>query len=184
MLFVSAVGLAVGRWRLAAPEVTYILHDSGSTMLAFGAGEAGLAETASHVAPSVKLVSLGPSSRHPKLFGTGYGAPIIEDRAVEEDDAFILYTSGTIGKPKGALFDHHRAVWAAMAQIVSLGLRDGDRYLHLTPMYHSGGMTFLNATTLLGGTHCRRFRVNTVHLRLHACYSWGCATRRVGEAAE
>ncbi|MGO9158256.1 AMP-binding protein [Mycobacterium sp.] len=108
--------------RLAAPEVTYILHDSGSTMLAFGAGEAGLAETASHVAPSVKLVSLGPSSRHPKLFGTGYGAPIIEDRAVEEDDAFILYTSGTIGKPKGALFDHHRAVWAAMAQIVSLGL--------------------------------------------------------------
>jgi fatty-acyl-CoA synthase/feruloyl-CoA synthase len=40
-----------------------------------------------------------------------------------------------------------------MAQIVSLGLRDGDRYLHLAPMYHSGGMTFMNATTLLGGTH-------------------------------
>jgi fatty-acyl-CoA synthase len=139
--------------RLAAPELVHILVDSGSAVLAFGAGEADLAETALDVSPKVALVSLGPSTRYPDILAGGYGEPIHEDRAVENDDAFILYTSGTTGKPKGSLVDHHRAVWAAMAQIVSLGLRDGDRYLHLTPMYHSGGTTFLNATTLLGGTH-------------------------------
>jgi fatty-acyl-CoA synthase len=139
--------------RLAAPELVHILEDSGSTVLAFSAGEAQLAEAAGRMAAPITLLSLGPSTRYPDLLAGGYGDAVNEDRAVEEDDAFILYTSGTTGKPKGVLLDHHRAVWAAMAQIVSLGLRDGDRHLHLAPMYHSGGMTFMNATTLLGGTH-------------------------------
>ncbi len=139
--------------RLAAPELAHILGDSGSTVLAFNPAESGLAEAASRLAASIALLSLGPSTHYPNLLAGGHGAPVHEDRAVEEDDAFILYTSGTTGKPKGVLLDHHRAVWAAMAQIVSLGLRDGDRYLHLAPMYHSGGMTYMNATTLLGGTH-------------------------------
>src|SRR6516165_3272752 len=139
--------------RLAAPELAHILNDSGSAALALSPGEAQLAEAAGGKAAPITLVSLGPSTGHPDLLAGGYGDPVHEDRAVEQDDAFILYTSGTTGKPKGVLLDHHRAVWAAMAQIVSLGLRDGDRYLHLAPMYHSGGMTFLNATTLLGGTH-------------------------------
>jgi fatty-acyl-CoA synthase len=139
--------------RLAAPELAHILDDSGSTALAFTASDTHLAEAASRMAAPVTLLSLGASTSYPDLLAGGYGAPLHEDRAVEHDDAFILYTSGTTGKPKGVLLDHHRAVWAAMAQIVSLGLRDGDRYLHLAPMYHSGGMTFLNATTLLGGTH-------------------------------
>jgi fatty-acyl-CoA synthase len=139
--------------RLAAPELAHILSDSGSAVLAFGPAHIQLAEAAGGRAASTTLLALGPSTRYPDVLADGYGDPVHEDRAVEQDDAFILYTSGTTGKPKGVLLDHHRAVWAAMAQIVSLGLRDGDRYLHLAPMYHSGGMTFLNATTLLGGTH-------------------------------
>jgi fatty-acyl-CoA synthase len=139
--------------RLAPPEVAYILSDSGAVMLAYGAGEADLATGAGRLVDGVSLLSLGPSTDHPDLMAGGNGEPVHEDRAAESDDAYILYTSGTTGRPKGALMDHHRAIWAALAQIVSLGLRDGDRYLHLGPMYHSGGMTFLNATTLLGGTH-------------------------------
>lgn len=139
--------------RLAPPEVVHILSDSGSAMLAFASAESSLATSSAALCPGVSLVSLGSSPDYPDLFSDGYGDPIHEDLACESDDALILYTSGTTGKPKGSLMDHHRAVWTAMAQIASLGLRDGDRYLHLAPMYHSAGMTFLNVTTLLGGTH-------------------------------
>jgi fatty-acyl-CoA synthase len=139
--------------RLAPPEVGYILSDSGAAILAYGAGEADLATSASRLVDGVSLLSLGPSTDHQDLLAGGNGEAVHEDRACESDDAFILYTSGTTGKPKGSLMDHHRAIWAALAQIVSLGLRDGDRYLHIAPMYHSGGVTFTNVTTLLGGTH-------------------------------
>lgn len=139
--------------RLAPPEVAHILSDSGSIMLALGSEESPLATSCAALCPDVLFVSLGPSADHPDALAGGQGDPIHEDRASESDDAFILYTSGTTGKPKGSLVDHHRAVWTAMAQVVSLGLRDGDRYLHLAPMYHSAGTTFLNTTTLLGGTH-------------------------------
>lgn len=139
--------------RLAAPEVAYILSNSGSAMLAYGAGMADLATGAGALAGTKTLLSLGPSGVHPDVLSSACGRPVHDDRAIESDDAFILYTSGTTGKPKGSLVDHHRAVWAAMSQIVSIGLRDGDRYVHLAPMYHSGGTTFMNVTTLLGGTH-------------------------------
>lgn len=135
--------------RLAVPEIDYIVKDSGAALLVYDPAHLAVAARIS----GVKAACLGPGSGHADLLADEENDPILDDRSSEDDDAFILYTSGTTGRPKGVLLDHHRAVWAAMAQIVSLGLRDGDRYLHLAPMYHSGGTTFLNATTLVGGAH-------------------------------
>lgn len=139
--------------RLAPPEVAFILDDCGAAWVGCDAQSTNLAESACAASLLSRPAALYGESAHPALLVDGDRDPVHEDQAEEGDDAFILYTSGTTGRPKGAVIDHHRAVWAAMAQIVSLGLRDGDRYLHLAPMYHSGGTTFLNTSTLLGGTH-------------------------------
>ena len=141
--------------RLAAAEITHLVSDAGATIVASAPElddvvDKALADMNYHVA----RFSLGEAGAHANLAAPGEQfAPVCEDCTGENDDALIVYTSGTTGRPKGVLLDHHRAVWAAMAQVVSLGLRDGERYLHLPPLYHSGGIVFLNAITLLGGTH-------------------------------
>ncbi|WP_067671436.1 class I adenylate-forming enzyme family protein [Nocardia miyunensis] len=140
--------------RLAPAELHHVLTDSGATMVAAAPEQLEIAETVcAQLTTAPLLYALADGTGHPNLLARTDAAAVTEDRARESDDAYILYTSGTTGKPKGALLDHHRAVWAALSQIMSLGLRDGERYLHLSPLYHSGGVTYLNATTLLGGCH-------------------------------
>jgi fatty-acyl-CoA synthase/feruloyl-CoA synthase len=141
--------------RLAAPEIAHILGDAEPSVVATATELDGVADKGVAAAGGkVVRFSLGEGGAHPNLLRPGDDLPAVsEDHAAESDDALIIYTSGTTGLPKGVLLDHHRAVWAAMAQVVSLGLRDGERYLHLPPLYHSGGVVFLNAITLLGGTH-------------------------------
>ncbi|KAA9160503.1 long-chain fatty acid--CoA ligase [Amycolatopsis acidicola] len=141
--------------RLAAPEIAHILADAGPVAIA-SAPELDAVVDEAVTAARAKLArfSLGAGGEHPDPTVAGTEEePVYQDFAAESDDALILYTSGTTGRPKGVLLDHHRAIWAALAQVVSLGLRDGERYLHLPPLYHAGGVVFLNAITLLGGTH-------------------------------
>ncbi|MFI5623312.1 class I adenylate-forming enzyme family protein [Nocardioides sp. NPDC051685] len=134
--------------RLASPEVAYVLGDSAPRVVASDAGCRAVVDQA--------LSGLADPPAHFDLVELVAGAaglePAVGDECEEHDDAFITYTSGTTGRPKGVLIDHHRAIWAALSQIVSLGMRDGERYLHLSPLYHSGGVVFLNAVTVVGGT--------------------------------
>lgn len=69
------------------------------------------------------------------------------------DNAEILYTSGTTGKPKGALFDHQRVLNVNTAFIMTLGLTKEDRLLHLAPLFHSAQLNlFLLTGIMLGCT--------------------------------
>ncbi|KQY58218.1 hypothetical protein ASD11_00670 [Aeromicrobium sp. Root495] len=132
--------------RLAPPELRHVVEDSGSRVVLVGAPEEATVGSALADVPGVEvraLTSLADDSV----------APVVEDRATEASDALIVYTSGTTGRPKGVLHSHHSAIWAALAQVTSLGMTDGERYLHLPPLYHSGGVVYLDAMALLGGTN-------------------------------
>jgi len=86
-------------------------------------------------------------------FLTG-GSPF--ERAVSgTDTSDIIFTSGTTGRPKGAMMNHHQTLrmyeeWATLAD-----LREGDRYLMINPYFHTFGLkaglvaSFLRGATML-----------------------------------
>ncbi len=68
------------------------------------------------------------------------------------DPAVILYTSGTTGRPKGAVLTHGSLLGSAAAQVEHLGTRAEDVYLCVMPLNHVGGITCNITTALLTGS--------------------------------
>ncbi len=82
------------------------------------------------------------------------GAPV-ERRVSGTDIADVIFTSGTTGRPKGAMMNHRQTLrmyeeWATLAD-----LREGDRYLQINPYFHTFGLkagliaSFLRGATML-----------------------------------
>jgi fatty-acyl-CoA synthase len=71
----------------------------------------------------------------------------------EWDSICLLYTSGTTGNPKGAVYSHRGAYLGALANALTFKLDHDSRYLWTLPMFHCSGWTFTWAVTAVGGTH-------------------------------
>ncbi len=66
---------------------------------------------------------------------------IARSAAVRPDDiSDIMFTSGTTGRPKGAMLRHGATVKAFDAWATVVGLRHGDRYLVVNPFFHAFGL--------------------------------------------
>ena len=76
------------------------------------------------------------------------------------DLAALLYTSGTTGKPKGAMLTHANLYSNAQVLHQAWGFRDGDVLLHMLPIFHTHGLFVACHTSLLNGSpmvFCPRF---------------------------
>ena len=83
----------------------------------------------------------------------------------------ILFTSGTTGRPKGAMLTHGASVKAYDAWSSVVGLRPGDRYLVVNPFFHSFGLKAgILASLIKGATIVPHavFNVDTVMERVAA----------------
>lgn len=62
----------------------------------------------------------------------------------------IVFTSGTTGKPKGAMLTFANHFWSAMASAYRLGLHNDDLWLSCLPLYHVGGLAVIWRSCLYG----------------------------------
>jgi fatty-acyl-CoA synthase len=67
------------------------------------------------------------------------------------DPWILMYTSGTSGKPKGALLTHQQLHWNALNTILACNLSSNDSTLTFTPLFHTGGLNCLTLPLLHRG---------------------------------
>ncbi|MBR7674513.1 acyl-CoA synthetase [Streptomyces daliensis] len=149
--------------RLAAPELAYNLSDSGSTVLVHAPEQAEAARTAaerSGVRERVVLEGDGPPDavgqardgalRYEDLLARGGTGPL--DEAVRPDDpCMIMYTSGTTGRPKGAVLSHANIIWNSVNVLVDTDLSGDEVTLISAPLFHTAGLNMTCLPTLLKG---------------------------------
>ncbi len=144
-------------YRFNAEEMAYVIDNSDATLVIVDAEQAPTLTSVRGRIPKVREVVVfggdvpaGCRAWDDVLAGQPDHEPVAPDRS--SVGAQMLYTSGTTGKPKGALRTSTDA-GIVVALLGELGLRFGGE-IHLTtgPLYHSGPLAFAVITHSLGGT--------------------------------
>jgi long-chain acyl-CoA synthetase len=128
------------------PELEYVGGDAG-VKLVLGWHEVAPAPQEAAAALDVPYWALNDD-----LSGLAHDAPL--DRPVERDDtdnAVILYTSGTTGRPKGAQLTHGNLIACADIFIEVLEVTPEDRMGTALPLFHVFGQAVVMSTTLRAG---------------------------------
>ena len=75
----------------------------------------------------------------------------------EDDTAFILYTAGTTGRPKGVMLSHRNLVWSVVNTITDTEFAHGWHILLIFPLYHVAAIVIMLAAVALGAVLvCRK----------------------------
>ena len=143
-------------YRLAPPEIAFILDDAGCTVVAVEDVFTKLLAT-DDLAPwrdRAMYIAAEPADvewpQYETLLAAASPAPAHEGD--EEDDAIVLYTGGTTGRSKGVRLSH-RNVFSNGTQVApAMRVRSDDVYLHVAPMFHSADLLG-TAFTHLGAAH-------------------------------
>ncbi|MCG8350560.1 MAG: long-chain fatty acid--CoA ligase [Chloroflexales bacterium] len=136
-------------WRLVTRELAYMLNDSGARSLIAGPEYLAVADDlrAQTAVETVIALSGAPDQgrancAYDDLLAQVDATPATEEVGLE-DFHLILYTSGTTGRPKGAVLPHRVLVWNSLNTNVGWDLHGDDVSIIHTPFFHTGGINVL-----------------------------------------
>jgi long-chain acyl-CoA synthetase len=132
--------------KLHGRELGYILEHSGARVCFTSDGLD--TEIAPHVPASLeRLIAIGSPAYEALLTADPLG--VWPSRG--DDLAWLFYTSGTTGRPKGAMLTHHVLAAASQAYAAEVDpIAPGDPLLHAAPMSHGSGMYMMATVARLG----------------------------------
>ncbi|MFI8992828.1 o-succinylbenzoate--CoA ligase [Streptomyces sp. NPDC053542] len=138
--------------RLAGPEIAYQLTDSGAVTLVHSPTHTDLVTHLGDTAATVRTyIEVGPE--YEELIA-GAGAEPIDEPVTGDEVCIIMYTSGTTGRPKGAMLTHANLTWNALNVLVDTDLTADEVALVSAPLFHTAGLNMLTLPVLLKGGTC------------------------------
>jgi acyl-CoA synthetase (AMP-forming)/AMP-acid ligase II len=152
--YLGAIAMPIN-WRLAAPEVRYILEHSGAAAIVCDDTLLPLATDATAGLPDslvrVAVTPGGPGgwTALDALRRTSDGASPVG--ATADDIHRLMYTSGTTGRPKGVMLTHANLAWKNLAHVIAFGFTDADLGLACGPLYHVGALDLTTTSLLAAG---------------------------------
>jgi fatty-acyl-CoA synthase len=141
-------------FRLAPAEVAHIVQDSDSCAMLSDAPLAAVAAAAAsdlrfHLSTACDL----PDRAEGYEEALGAASADAPDVVVKETDvAFLMYTSGTTGLPKGAMITHQNLVANTLHWVVEVQAASEDVWLSGTPLFHVGALSGVLPFLYLGAT--------------------------------
>ncbi|GAB2655308.1 long-chain fatty acid--CoA ligase [Gordonia jinhuaensis] len=142
-------------FRLTAPEIAYILDDCGALTLIADAALAPTVDQIRDQTPVRRFIALGDVDGWENYDDLLARAQPIADPAhpAPEDVAVIMYTSGTTGRPKGAMLSHGNLFWNNVNSLLSFDTLSTDITYVSAPLFHIGGLNVTTLVTLQKGGH-------------------------------
>ncbi|MDP3674716.1 MAG: long-chain fatty acid--CoA ligase [Novosphingobium sp.] len=135
--------------RLHAREMAYIVENSGAKVLIHGGEfQDAIASNADLFCGLVARVCLDDAAGTEHFDRLLYHVNALASarEAVPEDICWLFYTSGTTGKPKGAIWHHRMVARMVMNYLADLhNIQPGETVLHCAPMSHGSGIIALPA---------------------------------------
>ena len=124
--------------RLHRDEIAYILDHSAASVVLTDDEHATDVESLVGEVPTLKAAVLAPGADWSRL--TGAGPVALVDRA-PTDAAWLFYTSGTTGRPKGATLTHRNLLMASLSYYADIDpVSPLDCVLHAAPISHGSGL--------------------------------------------
>ncbi|MDI9259255.1 o-succinylbenzoate--CoA ligase [Alicyclobacillus sendaiensis] len=138
-------------WRLQPTELAYQLEDSGASFVLCDESAAPLAsQVADAVSRPVQTVVVSERAWEAEASTGAFSVPPV-DVSLTSVHA-IVYTSGTTGRPKGAMITYQNHWYSAMASVLQFGLDPDEHWLVPMPLFHVGGMGVLMRSLIYGTT--------------------------------
>jgi fatty-acyl-CoA synthase len=146
-------------YRLSAPELAFIVQDSAPHTLLADAEHRPTIESIRGELPVRRYIALeadaapGWESLASAESACAATPPPPQAALAQNDVALIMYTSGTTGKPKGAMLTHGNFWRNNINAQNALGLCNADVVLNYSPLFHVGGLCGVTLPSLQAGGH-------------------------------